>query len=419
MSVSPSPVPTDIETFAFWERPRDERQAGFRWLRDNDPVSWHPPAESLLLPPELNKVGFWAVTRHADVVEASRSKNFQSGKGVFMEDMPIEVIKGALSFLVEDPPRHTELRGIVQSAFSPARVKKIEGWIRQHAHDVVAGIAPDGKADMVPQLAKVLPGLIFAHYVGVTDDEMRDKTVHAADMLGSWNDPEYTKTMAPIEVFGHAAQTLAGVAMELAALRRQEPGDDVVTWLTQTTFEGEEMSDMDIASFFVMLSGASNDTTGHAIAHSLIELQRHPDQQAWLLEDFEGRIDNAVEELLRWRAPILHFRRTALADYELNGAEIKAGDKVVLWYDSANFDEAVFDDPFTLDLSRKPNKHLAFGGGGLHFCLGNALGRQLLKCALREVYTQLPDFQLEEPQEGFSNLFNSMRHLPARWTPAA
>ncbi|WP_026912120.1 cytochrome P450 [Patulibacter minatonensis] len=416
MSTAGSAIPTDIETFAFWERPHHERLAAFKWLRENDPVSWHPPAESLLLPPEANRYGFWAVTRHADIVEASRNKNFQSGQGVFMEDIDVATVKGALSFLVEDQPRHTELRGIVQSAFSPANVRKIDGWIRQHAHDLVAEMAPEGAADVVTRLSKVLPGLIFAHYVGVTDDEMRDRTVHAADQLGSWNDPAYTQTMTPMEVFGSAAQTLAATALELAALRRVEPGDDVVSWLVQTEFEGERMTDHDIASFFVLLSGASNDTTGHAISHSLIELQRHPEQKAWLLEDFEGRIDNAVEELLRWRPPIIHFRRTAREDCTLGGAEIKAGDKVVLWYESGNFDDTIFDDPFTLDLTRRPNRHLAFGGGGIHFCLGSALGRQLLKCALREVYTQLPDFEIQEPKVGFSNIFNSMRHLPATWT---
>jgi cytochrome P450 len=416
MSTAESPVPTDIETFAFWERPHEERLAAFKWLRDNDQVSWHPPAESLLLPPELNVNGFWAVTRHADIVEASRSRNFQSGKGIFMVDMPPEVLAGAMSFLAMDPPGHTELRGIVQTAFSPARMKKMEDWIRGHARDVVAEMKPRGEADMVKDLGKVLPGLIFAHFIGVSDVAMRDKVVHAADMLGSWNDPTYTEHMAPIEVFGGAAQTLTEVALELAALRRETPGDDMLTWLVQATFEGRAMEDWEIGSFFVMLSGASNDTTGHAIAHSLIELQRHPEQLAWLMEDFEGRIENAVEELLRWRPPIVHFRRTALEDYTLGGSDIKAGDKVVLWYESGNYDDRVFENPDVLDLSRKPNKHLAFGGGGVHFCLGNALGRQLLKAALREVFTQLPDLHLDEPTEGFSNLFNNMRKLPATWT---
>jgi cytochrome P450 len=409
-------VRTDIETFAFWELPREARMAGFRRLRENDSVSWHPPAESLLLPPDLNTKGFWALTKHEHVREVSRSRSFSSAQGVFMEDMPEAALKGALSFLVMDPPGHTQMRGIVQSAFSPARMRKMEGWIRGHAHDVVARMRRQGQGDLVKDLGKRLPGLIFAHFIGVDDDETRDRVVHAADQLGSWNDPEYTSHMAPIEVFAGAAEILSAVALDLAELRRVTPGDDMLTWLVQAEFEGRKMEDWEIASFFVMLSGASNDTTGHALAHALIELQRHPDQKAWLLEDFEGRIDTAVEELLRWRPPLVHFRRTALEDYELGGKTIKAGDKVVLFYLSGNFDADVFDEPERLDLSRSPNHHLAFGGGGVHFCLGNALGRQLMKAAIREVYTQMRDIEIGEPLEGYSNLFNNMRKLPATWT---
>jgi cytochrome P450 len=410
-------VRTDIETFAFWERDRAQRMAAFQWLRDHDPVSWHSPAESLLLPPELNTKGFWSITKHAHIQEVSRSAVFSSGEGIFMEDMPEVVLAAAMSFLAMDPPGHDHLRAIVQAAFSPPRIRKMEDWIRGHAREVVSRLAPLGEADMVTNLAKLLPGLVYAHYIGVDSPELRDRVVHAADQLGSWNDPQYTATMEPIEVFANAAETLSDVALELAELRRKQPGDDMVTWLVEAEFEGQRLEDWEIASFFVMLSGAANDTTGHVIAYSLLELDRHPEQKAWLLEDFEGRIDRAIEELMRWRPPLLHFRRTATEDYELGGKTIKAGDKVVLWYVSGNFDADVFPEPDRLDLARQPNRHLAFGGGGVHFCLGAALGRQLVKSALREVYTQLPDIRIGTPEEGFSNLFNHMNRLPARWTP--
>jgi len=419
MSVNAEAPETDIETFAFWERPREERMAAFKWLRENDAPSWHPPAESLLLSPEDNTKGFWALTKHAHIREASRSRNFCSGEGIFMEDMPEIVLAAAMSFLAMDPPGHTALRGIVQTAFSPSRMKQMEDWINGHAREVVAEMHPRGEGDMVRDLGKLLPGRIYAHFIGVGDPATYHKVIHAADQLGSWNDPAYTATMEPIEVFANAAEILSDVALELAELRREKPGDDMLTWLVQAEFEGRNLEDWEIASFFVMLSGASNDTTGHALAHALIELQRHPEQKAWLLEDFEGRIDDAVEELLRWRAPLVHFRRTAVEDYQLGDKTIKAGDKVVLWYVSGNFDGEVFDEPDSLDLSRKANKHLAFGGGGIHFCLGNALGRRLMKSALREVYTQLPDVEFGEPDEGFSNLFNGMRSLPATWTPSS
>jgi cytochrome P450 len=415
--MSTTQVRTDIGTFAFWALDRDERMAAFRWLRENDPVSWHPPAESLLLPPDENVRGFWALTKHAHIMEASRSPVFCSGQGIFMEDMPELVLALSMSFLAMDPPGHDQLRGIVQKAFTPRRVRTMEDWIRGHAREVVTAMAPRGEADMVKDLGKLLPGLIYAHFIGVDSVELRDRVVKAADQLGSWNDPEYTATMEPLEVFANAAETLQEIALELAEVRRREPGEDMITWLVQAEFEGRRLEDWEVSSFFVMLSGAANDTTGHVIAHSLVELERHPEQKAWLLEDFEGRIDTAIEELLRWRPPLLHFRRTAIDDYQLGGKTIRTGDKVVLWYESGNFDGDEFTDAERLDLSRTPNRHLAFGGGGIHFCLGAALGRQLLKAALREVYTQLPDLRVGTPEEGFSNLFNHMTRLPATWTP--
>lgn len=410
-------VQTDLHTFAFWERPREQRMAGFKWLRENDPVSWHPPAESLLLPPEENTKGFWSITKHADIQQVSRSPVFCSGQGVFMEEMPEVVLAAAFSFLAMDDPGHGQLRGIVQAAFSPGRIKKMEGWIRSHAHEVVAQMAPQGEGDIVKHLAKRLPAVTYAHYIGVDSPDLMATVVLAADQIGAWNDPEYTATKEPIEVLGDAAQTLSDVALELAELRRKKPGDDMVTWLIEAEFEGRKLDDWEIAAFFVMLSGAANDTTGHSIAYSLLELDRRPQQKAWLLEDFEGRIDRAVEEILRWRPPLLHFRRTATEDYELRGKSIKADDKVVMWYVSGNFDEDEFTNPEELDLARHPNRHLAFGGGGPHYCLGAALGRQQIKAALREVYTQLPDIRIGEPEEGFSNLLHHMNRLPATWTP--
>ncbi|UTI62650.1 cytochrome P450 [Paraconexibacter antarcticus] len=414
--MSTTPVLTDVETFAFWERSRQERMAAFKWLRENDPVSWHPPADSLLMDPEDNVNGFWALTKHAHIQEASRSRAFCSSQGIFMEDMPEVVLAAAMSFLAMDPPDHGQMRGIVQTAFGPKQMRTLEGWIRETANEVVAGLRPQGQADLVADLGKALPGLIYSHFIGVTDAEMRDKVVAAADQLGSWNDPKYTEHMEPIMVFANAAEILSDIALELAELRLKEPGDDMLTWLVQAEFEGRKMDDWEIASFFVMLSGASNDTTGHAIVDSIMALESHPEQKAWLFEDFEGRIGSAVEELLRWRCPIVHFRRTAVQDYDIGGKTIKEGDKVVFWYVSGNYDEDVFENPEVLDLSRERNPHLAFGGGGIHFCLGNALGRTLLKAALREVYTQLPDLQLGEATYGFSNLFETMRTLPATWT---
>jgi cytochrome P450 len=411
-------VATDIENFSFWRGTRAERRDGFAWLRQNDPVSWHPPAESLLLPPELNTKGFWAITKAAHIQEVSRRTDvFSSAPGIFMEDMPEVIVAAALSFLAMDAPEHPQLRGIVHKAFSPGRIRQMETWIREHARKLVAEIAPLGGGDMCPLLTKELPGRIYASYIGADDDDIRKRVIHLADRLVSWNDPEYTKEMEPIEVFADAADGLSEIALELAEKRRKQPGDDMVTWLLQASFDGREMEDWEIASFFVMLSGGANDTTAHLTGSSLVALEEHPEQRAWLLEDYEGRIDGAIDELLRFNPPLTHFRRTATQDYVLGGKTIKAGDKVVLWYISGSRDEDVFDDPDALNLAREnANKHVTFGGGGPHYCLGSALGRQLVKCALREVYTQLPDFAVGEPEFVFSNFINGVRTVPATWT---
>lgn len=409
---------TDIETFDFWRRDKLERRDGFAWLRRNDPVSWHPPAESLLLPPELNTQGFWAITKAEHIREISQKPEiFSSADGIFMEDLPPEAIAAALSFLAMDAPGHRQLRNIVRKAFSPARVRQMQDWIAQHARELVAEIAPLRSGDLCPILTKELPGRIYATYIGAADDETRKKVITLADRLVSWNDPEYTKEMTPLEVFAGAAAGLSEIAMQLSAQRRETPGNDMLTWLLEAQLDGRALEDWEIASFFVMLSGGANDTTAHLTGSSLVLLDAHPEQKAWLLEDFEGRIESAVEELLRYSPPLAHFRRTAREDYEIAGKTIKAGDKVVLWYISGCHDEDVFDEPGRLDLSRSnSSRHVAFGGGGPHYCLGSELGRQVLTCALREVYRQLPGLTVGEPEYVFSNFINGVRKVPATWS---
>jgi cytochrome P450 len=407
----------DIGSMDFWTRDRVFREAAFAWLRRHEPVSWHGPAESLLLPPELNTKGFWAITKLEHIREISRQpKIFSNADGVFMEDLPPAGV-AALSFLAQDAPSHTQLRGIIQTALGPRNMRKMESWIGGHARQAVAELAPRGEGDLVKELAKPLPGAIYAHYIGVESVELRDRVIWAADQLVSWADPEYTERMSPAEVFMGAAKILSDTALELAEQRRRRPGDDMVTWVVQAEFDGRKMTDHEIGAFFVLLGGAANDTTGHTIANSLIALQEFPDQRTLLLDDFDGRIDSAIEEFLRFRPPVMHFRRTARADYQIAGKTIRTGDKVVLWYVSGCRDEDVFDEPDRLDILRdNSDRHIAFGGGGPHFCIGNALGRAVLKAAIREVYRQLPELRLGDPQFYPSNFMNNVRRLPATWS---
>ncbi len=207
------------------------------------------------------------------------------------------------------------------------------------------------------------------------------------------------------------------VATVLIPERRANPGDDLMTWMVQAEFDGKKMTDDELKAFFVLMGVASNDTTRHASAHAIAALSKFPDQRALLVEDVEGRVGTAVEEVLRWGSPLLHMRRTATQDITVRGSEIKAGDKVVLWYYSGNRDEDVFEDPHTFNILRNPNPHIAFGGGGPHFCLGAALARTMLKALLTEVYTRIPDISAPEPNYALANFINGVNSLPATWTP--
>jgi cytochrome P450 len=264
---------------------------------------------------------------------------------------------------------------------------------------------------------KELPGRIFAGFIGVEDREKRVILMEGAEQIGSWADPKYGHIGAPLEVFQNAAMSIMGIAAEEGAKRRAAPGDDLLTWIIQAEFEGAHMSEADIGAFFTLLVAAANDTTRHAMAHAVCTLQDHPDQKRLLLDDYDTRIDNAVEELLRWKPPLMHFRRTAVADYEVAGTTIRSGDKVVLWYVSGNYDERAYENPEVFDITRQPNLHLAFGAGGPHFCMGNALGRAMIKFALRELYTRLPDLEVGEPEVLLSNFMNGVKTLHGTWTP--
>ncbi|OBH48518.1 cytochrome P450 [Mycobacterium mantenii] len=419
---APTTAPThkdiDLSAREFWARPPEERDAAFAVLRAENPVPWSRPAESDLLPPELNTRGFWSLTKQDDIRMASRHPEiFSSAQGITMEDFAPEAVEIAQSFIAMDAPRHTQLRGITTEAFKPKNVRRLEGWIRGHAHDLVSEMAHLGEGDFVQLVSVKLPGRIFGSFFGLPDGELRDKAVTAAQRLVGWTDPNIRGAQSELELFMGAVMDLHEVATVLIPQRRANPGDDLMTWMVQAEFDGKKMTDDELKAFFVLMGVASNDTTRHASAHAIAALSKFPDQRALLADDVEGRVGTAVEEVLRWGSPLLHMRRTATQDITVRGSQIKAGDKVVLWYYSGNRDEDVFDDPHTFNILRNPNPHIAFGGGGPHFCLGAALARTMLKALLTEVYTRIPDISAPEPNYALANFINGVNSLPATWTP--
>ncbi|SCX02226.1 cytochrome P450 [Mycolicibacterium fluoranthenivorans] len=402
----------DLSSRAFWATTAADREVAFAQLRAQRPVSWHKPVEDALME-DPNDKGFWAVTRHADIVTVSRdSETFLSGKGVLFETVPEELLEASQSFLAMDAPRHTLIRKLVHSAFTPRQVARIESSIKNNAKGIVEELAAAGSgADFVEHCAKELPVRTLSDMVGIPESE-RSRVAHAADALVSWADPVFLAGRNPLEVLLENQMYLHQVAGALAAERRENPGNDLISALVHAEIDGDRLTDFEVSAFFVLLAVAGNDTTRQTASHAVKALTDFPDQRAWLLDDFDDRIGSAVEEFVRWASPVMTFRRTAAVDVELGGQQIAAGEKVVMFYASGNWDTEVFDRPERFDLSRKPNPHLGFGGGGRHFCLGAHVARTQLRALFFELLTQLPDIAAGEPAYLEGNFVHAVRAMP-------
>ncbi|MCD2188113.1 cytochrome P450 [Actinomycetospora soli] len=409
----------DISSRAFWSTSADVREKTFALLRERGTVTWHPPFQDQLLE-DPEDYGFWAVTRYDDLVEVTkRHEDFLSGPGILMENLPAEFVEAGQSIIGMDPPRHTKLRRLVASAFTPKQMRRINDRIQANAAMVVDNLIEalerdGGQTDFVAECAELLPMHNINDIMGVPDGE-RQKAAHQMKVGTSWNDPELVGETRE-EVFtsllgamGYMHQLASGLAAE----RRENPTDDLITALALAEVDGEVLTDHEIGAFFVLLTIAGNDTTRQSTSHGLRGLTDFPEQRAWLLGDLEARLPDAVEELVRWATPIMTFRRTASRDCELAGQQITEGDKVVMFYSSANRDEARIERPHELDLSRHPNPHISFGGGGIHHCLGNQLARFQLKALFTELLTRLPDLEAGEPELTPGNFFNVVKRMPA------
>ncbi|OBJ59037.1 cytochrome P450 [Mycobacterium asiaticum] len=402
----------DVSSRAFWSTTAAERERSFAVLRAERPVSWQRPVEDDLLQ-DPNDPGYWAVTRRADIVAVSRnSEVFLSGKGVMFANVPEELLEASQSFLAMDPPRHTKLRKLAHAAFTPRQVRRIEESINANAKAIVEELRAAGSgADFVEHCAKELPIRTLSDMVGIPESR-RQQVAHAADALVSWADPVFLNGRNRLEVLFENQGYLHQVAGELAAERRENPGDDLFSSLVTAEVDGDRLTDAEVAAFFVLLSVAGNDTTRQTISHALKALTDFPAERAWLTAAFEERIGTSVEEFIRWATPVMTFRRTAATDFEVGGQHIRAGEKVVMFYASGNWDTEAFDHPERFDLSRSPNPHVGFGGGGLHFCLGAHVARAQLRAIFGELLRQLPDIQAGEPAYLAGNFVHAIRAMP-------
>lgn len=410
--------PADLSGLAFWSTTAAERERTFAELRAERPVSWHRPVANGLFE-DPNDQGFWAVVRHEHVVEVTRRHDdFLSGEGIVFESMPQELLDAGQGFIAMDPPRHTRVRRLLASAFTPRQMRRIEDRITANSARIVDAVADEPEFDLVARVSALVPMHNICDMVGVPDEHRRT-IAHEAQFAGGWRDETLLDGADPLTRLLEAAGTMREVCFALLAERRAAPvaerPDDLLTALVAAEIDGERLSDDEIVSFFGLLMVAGNDTTRQAISHGTRLLTEHPDQADWLREDLDARLPTAVEEVLRVSTPIMTFRRTAARDCELAGQRLTAGDKVVLFYASANADPAVFADPLRFDVARSPNHHLAFGGGGIHHCLGLQLARRQLLATFRELLTRLPDLEVVgEPRLGTGNFFHAVTRMTVR-----
>jgi cytochrome P450 len=395
--------------------------ATFRRLRDQDPVSWWDEHDG--------GRGFWAITRYDDLLHVSRNVDvFSSAHGVTLEEMDPDDFAARRNMLEYDPPEHTRYRRLVSKPFSRREVWSYEHAIRTLARAVVDEALTGGgtvELDFVDRVAKQLPMRMLGRLLGVPEDDGPWLVERGDAMLGNF-DPEFTEhpiDLSDTDEFrsvpfrSPAALDLFRYAEREAARRRDHPTDDVISDLLAPTIDGERLTEGEFKNFFVLLVAAGNDTTRYTMTAGMKALVERPDQLAEL-RDAIGRgddalVDSAVEEILRWGTVTMHFRRTATVDTGLGGRAISAGDKVVIWFTSADYDDRVFDDPYTFDIHRSPNQHVAFGLMSPHLCLGAQLARMEIKILLQELLPRLSDAHLRGPVERMrSNFIAGIKRLP-------
>jgi cytochrome P450 len=394
--------------------------ATFLRLRRDDPVSWWD---------EPGGRGFWAVTRHADLLRVSRNVDtFSSAQGVTLEEMDPGDFAARRNMLEYDPPEHTRYRRLVSKPFSRREVYAYEGAIRLLARAVLDEALPAGGAarlDFVEAIAKQLPMRMLGRLLGVPDSDGPWLVERGDALLGNF-DPDFTDhpvgltdtdEFKAIPFRSPAALDLYRYAESQAATRRTHPTDDVITDLLAPTIDGDRLTEREFKNFFVLLVGAGNDTTRYTITAGIKALIERPDQLDELRDAIgrgdESLVDSAVEEILRWGTVTMHFRRTATRDIELGGRSIRTGDKVVIWFASADYDDAAFTDPFVFDIHRSPNPQVAFGLMSPHLCLGAQLARMEIKILFQELLLRLAGAQIVGPIERMrSNFIAGIKRLP-------
>jgi cholest-4-en-3-one 26-monooxygenase len=378
----------------------------FDLLRREAPVHWHD---------EPDGRGFWVLTRHADVVAASRdSATYSSELGAtFIDDQTDEALAQLrLTILNMDPPKHNRYRLLVSRGFTPRMVQGLIDNIETRAARIVSDVLDAGRCEFVEDVAAKLPLEMICEMIGLPEADWPRMFELSNQMVG-FDEPDYASTP---EAGAEAAMEIYAYCDAIAADRRANPRDDLMTTLVNAEIDGERLDDLELNLFFVTLVVAGNETTRNLITHSMLALIQHPEEIERLRRD-PSLWPTAVDEMLRWGSSIHNFRRTLTTDVELHGQQMKAGDKVVMYYMAANRDPEVFEDPYRFDVGRTPNNHVSFGGGGVHYCLGANLARAEIRALMQNVVERMDDVALDgEPARLRSDFINGIKRMPITYS---
>ena len=400
MSTKPDINLISPETFAATGHPWEQ----YAWLRKNAPVYWHD---------EPNGPGFWAITKYEDVRTISRlPKVFSSYEtSVMLPDPdPMGLYAQRLMMLNMDPPQHDRFKLLVSRGFTPKNAPLLRPKIEELARDIVDAVLAKGECDFVTEIAGRLPSGLIAELMGMPRAD-GERLYDLTEIMHTNDD-----AIAPPEIKMNAVGEMLGYAQSVADLKRQSPADDLATILVNAEVDGDHLTDEEFQWFFLLLVNAGGDTTRNLLAAGLQLLLDHPDQRTKLMGDLDGLLGSAVEEMLRYCSPVTHFKRTAMQDTVVGGQSIKAGERVVMFYGSANRDEDIFENADTFDVARHPNPHVAFGAGGPHLCLGMHVARVELAVMFRELLTRMPHIEAGGPIERMHSSFIAGVHrMPIKY----
>jgi hypothetical protein len=412
-----SPVAVDsinISDPEFWKGSRQHRESVFATLRREAPVKFFPeiPLANFPVGP-----GYWALTKHDDIWHVSRNPElFCSGKGSNIADLTVELNEFFGSMISMDDPKHVRLRTIVSKGFTPKEITRIEEYVKNKAKSIVdkvlAKYGHNEEFDFVDNIAAPFPLQIICEMMGIPESDER-KILEWTNVILGAGDPDFGGTL---ENLINVALEMFAYAQALGEARLANPTDDLTSVMMHSIVDGDRMSSQEFGSFFILLVVAGNETTRNAISHGMLQLTEHPDQKAAWYSDFESKTKGAVEEIVRWASPVIHFRRTATRDTEIRGVKIKAGEKVVMWYNSGNRDEEIYENPHQFNIARTlAPAQVGFGAGGPHFCLGANLARREIAVMFDEIRRRLPNLVVTgEPAYLQSNFINGIKRMPCR-----